>query len=344
MSKKKYRLCLLLFLFMVGAIVLVRTVNRPEQISAYELPKLEEDNKLIIYTAHKEEIYEPIIREFEERTGIWVQVVSGGTNELLERIAQEKGINSGDVMFGGGVDSLSAYESCFESYSCKQADKLDATYISADHKWTPFSDLPIVFIYNRKLVYAASVPRGWSELLDEHWKGKIAFADPRISGTSYTALATMLQVMRQEKKAQDKILQNFIENLDGSIAEGSGEVLDEVMSGTKMVGITNEELALKKINAGADLEMIYPREGTSVLPDGSAVIKNAPHRENAELFLEFTVSEDVQRFLIEQCDRRSVRNDMEQEPIKEEMHYDLEWAAEHQEELIDKWTQQTEAR
>lgn len=344
MSKKKYRLCLLLFLFIIGAIVLVRTVKKPEQTLAYELPRLEEDNKLVIYTAHKEEIYEPIIREFEERTGIWVQVVSGGTNELLERIAQEKGINSGDVMFGGGVDSLSAYESYFESYQCKQADKLDSTYISADNKWTPFSDLPIVFIYNRKLVYAASVPRGWSELLDEHWKGKIAFADPRISGTSYTALATMLQVMGQEGKAQDEILGNFVDNLDGSIAEGSGEVLDEVMSGTKMVGITNEELALKKINAGADLQMVYPKEGTSVLPDGSAMIMNAPHKENAELFLEFTVSEDVQRFLMEQCNRRSVRRDMGQEPIKKEIHYDLEWASKHQEEIMEKWTQQTEAR
>lgn len=31
-----------------------------------------EDKKLIVYTSHKEEVYGPIIREFEERTGIWV--------------------------------------------------------------------------------------------------------------------------------------------------------------------------------------------------------------------------------------------------------------------------------
>ena len=48
-----------------------------------------EAQRLVVYTSHKEEVYTPIIREFEERTGIWVDVVSGGTNELLQRIQQE---------------------------------------------------------------------------------------------------------------------------------------------------------------------------------------------------------------------------------------------------------------
>ena len=44
-----------------------------------------EEDRLVVYTSHKEEVYWPIIKEFEERTGIWVEVVSGGTNELLTR-------------------------------------------------------------------------------------------------------------------------------------------------------------------------------------------------------------------------------------------------------------------
>ncbi len=45
-------------------------------------------NQLTIYTSHKEEVYLPIVREFESRTGIWVRVITGGTNELLEQIGQ----------------------------------------------------------------------------------------------------------------------------------------------------------------------------------------------------------------------------------------------------------------
>ena len=67
-----------------------------------------EDKKLIVYTSHKEEVYGPIIREFEERTGIWVEVRDGGSTELLEAIGQESGQQTCDIMFGGGVESYEA--------------------------------------------------------------------------------------------------------------------------------------------------------------------------------------------------------------------------------------------
>lgn len=297
----------------------------------------DEEQILIVYTAHKKEIYEPVIKEFEERTGIWVQVVDGGTNEILERIAKEDGMDSGDVMFGGGVDNLSAYDDYFETYECRQSEVLRSDYYDPDGKWIPFSSLPIVFIYNNKLVYSVGVPRSWEELLDGNWKGKISYAAPDASGSSYTALLTMIQVLEDEGLTQDEILTAFVENLDGNIAPDSVRVLKEVASGTRMIGITNEESAKKQMQKGADLSMVYPVEGTSALPDGTAIIKNCPHRENAELFMEFTVSEETQRFLVEQCNRRSVRTDITQEAIPNEIHYDLERAAESRSEMLEKW-------
>ena len=68
-----------------------------------------EDKRLLIYTSHKEELWKPIVKEFEERTGIWVEVVSGGTNLLLEDIAEKKGEVDADLFFGGGVESLDAF-------------------------------------------------------------------------------------------------------------------------------------------------------------------------------------------------------------------------------------------
>ncbi len=56
----------------------------------------------MVYTSHKEEVWQPIVREFESRTGIWVDVVVYGSSELLERLDQEKEHPQADVMFGGG--------------------------------------------------------------------------------------------------------------------------------------------------------------------------------------------------------------------------------------------------
>lgn len=306
---------------------------------AQEEYRLEESNKLVVYTSHKEEIYGPIVREFEERTGIWVEVVTGGTNDLLDRIEEENGKDSGDVMFGGGVDSLNAYRDYFESYVSSQSAQLDDTYASPDGVYTVFSRLPIVIVYNKKLVISAGTPRSWRDLTNNHWKGSIAFADPDRSGSSYTALLAMIQILSDDM-TEEEVMETFVSNLDGDILSGSGEVLGEVTAGKKLIGITLEETVLKEMDQNADIAMIYPREGTAAVPDGSALIKNAPHRENAELFIEFTVSEDVQRLLEDRLYRRSVRKGAEGEEIRE-VRYDLNYSEEHREEILAKWEELT---
>ena len=76
------------------------------------------------------------------------------------------------------------------------------------------------------------------------------------------------------------------------------------------MGITLEESALKRIASGMDITMVYPIEGTSAVPDGSALILNGPHENNAKLFLDFVVSKDVQRMIADYCYRRPVRKDI----------------------------------
>ena len=131
---------------------------------------------LVIYTSHKPEVYEPIIREFESRTGLWVRLESGGTTEMLERIAAQSDAPVCDLMFGGGVESLEAYRAYFAPVELKGVD-----VSLGGERWLPFSSLPMVLIYNPKLTVA---PSGWHDLLSERWRGRIAFADPSVSGSS----------------------------------------------------------------------------------------------------------------------------------------------------------------
>lgn len=329
---------------LAAALLLGGCGTAPEERPALSV---KEEDKLVLYTSHKEEVYGPIVREFEERTGIWVEVKSGGTTELLDAIAAESGEQTCDVMFGGGVESYEAYSEYFEPYLCTENDMLDTTFLSQEGKWTVFSELPIVFIYNNKLVTPEEAPAGWQELLGGAWKGKIAFADPGSSGTSCTALAAMCQILGL---TPEELTETLKEELDGNVSPNSKAVIDEVNEGTRLVGVTLEETALKAIGQGADLSMVYPAEGTSAVPDGSAVVKNAPHGENARLFIDFTVSRDVQQMVEDGFCRRTVRTDMrqgQQEDGLKTIAFDLEWAGENQPLLLECWqtqmgTEQTE--
>lgn len=300
-----------------------------------------EEERLVIYTSHKDEVYGPIIKEFQQRTGIWVEVVTGGSGELLERIAMEAegGQPACDLMFGGGVESLAAYEDCFEPCTPEGVENLRGVGLSEEGLWTPFSSLPLVLIYNTRLVSEGELT-GWADLLDPRWKGRIAFADPTVSGSSYTAALTLFSCIEGDDW---DILAALVDNLDGGALPDSGDVVESVRSGSRYIGVTLEETALKQ--RSPELGIVYPAEGTSAVPDGCALIKGAKHAENARAFLDFVLGRDVQELLVSDLHRRSVRTDVhapEDLPSEAELgiiDYDVHWAGDLKEEFIRRWTE-----
>ena len=299
------------------------------------------EQRLVVYTSHKEEVYRPIIREFEERTGIWVELVTGGSYELLEQIEAEKDAPRADVMFGGGVESLESYRRLFQPTRCAHWSQITESLRQPEDCWTPFSALPLVLIYNTKLVDASQL-QGWEDLTRPEFRGKIAFADPTKSGSSFTAVTTV------ELCCGEEVMQALAGNLDGCQLSSSGEVLTAVADGEALVGVTLEETALQRIAVGDNLALVYPREGTSCVPDGTALIAGAPHRENAEKFLDFTLSREVQQLLGSRFYRRSVRSDVAAAnslPAMETLNlvdYDPRWAAEHRETILRQWDEALE--
>ena len=300
----------------------------------------DEAERLVIYTSHKKDVWWPIVKEFEARTGIWVQVVQGGTNELLEALSQEKNAPQCDVMFGGGVESLEAAGSLFAPYESAAAQNILPQYQSDTHLWTPFSSLPLVLIYNPKLIRGDRVT-GWESLLKPFLRGKIAFADPAVSGSSYTALATVLQALPEDR---DTVLRTFADNLAGKQLSSSGDVLSAVAQGECWVGVTLEETASRRIAAGDQLVLVYPAEGTSAVPDGSALIKGAPHEDNAKLFLDFVLSRGAQERLAQQFYRRPVRSDIQRQkelsPLEDIalIDYSVSWASENHDHMLERWS------
>ena len=293
-----------------GAFFLTACGNntRQTEIEYYsEKYSVPEDKQLIIYTSHKEEVYLPIIREFENRTGIWVEIYSGGTTEMFEKVAQASEEGACDIMFGGGAESYEANKDLFVAYQAYGKELLDETYLSEDNLWTPFTELPIVFVYNSKLVAAENAPKSWSDLFDEKWKGQIAFADMEVSGTSYTIMSIMEQLFDEDL---DSLIPRFYEQLDGNVLSSSGDIIPSVVSGEYLMGITLEETAKKYIKNGYDITMVYPEDGTSALPDACAMVKNAPHSYNAGKFIDFIVSLDTQQYAMEEFSRRPVRSDV----------------------------------
>lgn len=295
-----------------------------------------EEQRLVVYTSHKSSVYQPILREFEERTGIWVEVVSGGTYDVLDKVRQELKDPTADIVFGGGVDSLEGYADCFQPYSSPNSDGIPEAFRDGDDLWVPFSALPVVLVYNTKLVSPDTLTC-WQDLSRPEFRGKIAFADPEKSGSCFTALVTYRQI------AGDIGLKNLSNWLAGSVLSSSGSILSEVSAGNCLVGITLEEAALREKEAGSSIGLVYPSDGTSVVPDGIAIVKNAPHLDNARRFLDFILSRDVQSLLAPRFRRRSVFPEIQDSDgmsALEELKilpYNSSWAAENRSWILQSW-------
>ena len=267
--------------------------------------------ELVVYSAHPEELVRLVVTEFRERTGLSVRLVQGGTGELLRRIrAETEGeAATGDVLWGGGAESLEANSDLFDPYSSPEAAAVPPQYKAADGTWIGFSVLPMVIVYNRRLLPEDRAPKSWGDILHPRFAGRIAYADPETSGSAYTILkiATASISRRRLGEAAAAL---FADSLDGRVLGESTQVIPSVASGENLVGLSFENAAAEMTGTGAEIGIVYPADGTSAVPDGVAIIRGSLRRAAAERFVDFVLSSDVARVLSGRFGRRPARADL----------------------------------
>ncbi|WP_312641300.1 ABC transporter substrate-binding protein [Hydrogenoanaerobacterium sp.] len=306
-------------------------------------PAADTSKHVTVYSPHPADPLNAGIKEFQEKTGITVDLVAAGTGELLKRVEAESANPLCDVFWGGGADSLAAYTDYFDSFTPTDMANIDQNYVSKDGMWTGESPLPMILMYNKKLVGENDVPKGWADLTNEKWKGQIAYADPAKSGSSYTILCTMLTAFGKDDGKGWEFIKQFVANLDGKILGSSGDVYKKVSDGEYAIGLTLEKEAIKYVNAGADVGIIYPSEGTSAVPDGIAIVKGSANRANAEIFANFVLGKECQSMMAADFGRRPVRTDTDAPkglPAMQDVKlvdYDFDWASSQKEEIMNMW-------
>ena len=318
----------------------------PEAAPEAPAEKTPEDytGSLVVYSPHDADPLNAGVALFQAAyPNINVEVIAAGTGELCQRVVAESENPQGDVLWGGGADTLAAYVDYFAPYVCANDDVIGDAYKDAADLWIGESPLPMVIIYNKTLIDEADVPTTWEGLCDEKLKGQIAYASPAKSGSAYTQLCTMLfsQPSLDEGWA---MVEKFIANLDGKIQDSSGNCHKLVAAGEYAIGVTIEKSAVL-YNDNPDIGYIYPAANSAV-PDGVALIKGCPNEENAKLFIDFVTGMDCQVDQNVNWKRRPVRSDLAPEGLCELStldlgNYDFAYAANNKEAIVEKWNDLT---
>ena len=315
-------------------------------VGVAEETKAPEDytGELVVYSPHDANPLNAGVNMFLEKyPNINVTVIAAGTGELCQRMVAEAANPQGDVLWGGGADTLAAYVDYFEPYVSVHDDVISESFKDADDMWIGESPLPMVIIYNKTLIDEADVPTTWEGLCDESLKGQIAFASPAKSGSAYTQLCTMLFSQPTMDEGWEMVAR-FIKNLDGKIQDSSGNCHKLVAAGEYAIGVTIEKSAVLYAD-NPDIGFLYP-ESNSAVPDGVALIKGCPNEENAKLFIDFVLSEECQTAQNADWARRPVRSDVEPAgliPLDQIDlgNYDFAYAAANKADIVEKWNDLT---
>ena len=132
--------------------------------SARQAPT-DDENLVVVYNCGAEDWTDPIAKEFQEETGIRVQLVDGTSDALMTRIRTEQENPRGDVLWGGVEDVYLSLTSYLASYDCPEEGALRSDYVGGDKAYYLITEDPYVLAYNTDLIDAEDAPTGWSDVV-----------------------------------------------------------------------------------------------------------------------------------------------------------------------------------
>ncbi|WP_051656561.1 extracellular solute-binding protein [Butyrivibrio sp. AE3004] len=297
--------------------------------------------QLVIVSPHPVEFIKPLINEFESGTGIKCKVTQCGTAKALEAIREDENI---DILWGGSILSVGENEGVFLPYKTSNTYYFGEEFKNPGEGITCFSEVPSIIMVNSDLAGDITID-GYEDLLKPELKGKIAFADPSKSSSSFEHLTNMLYDMGDGNPENGwDFVEKFIGQLDGELSDSSSRVYEGVSSGKYYVGLTFEEAAVTMIKKNKHVKIVYMSEGVLLSPDGIYINSKTRNEENARRFVDFMTAYDTQNFISKKLGRRSIRTDIEDselvKPRKElnKIKVDKETVACKKQEWIEKFS------
>src|SRR5262245_39659779 len=170
-------------------------------------PSQQAERAVTVYVSTDRVFSEPVLRDYEKRTGVRVNPVydteETKSTGLANRLIAEKERPQADVFWSNEPVRTVVLKSrgVLAPYRSPSAEGIPSALMDPEGYWTGFSARIRVVAYNTKLVKADEAPRSVFDLAEPKWRGQVAMADPRFGSTSFHVAA--LYAMAGDEKMDD---------------------------------------------------------------------------------------------------------------------------------------------
>jgi iron(III) transport system substrate-binding protein len=232
---------------------------------------------------------------YAKTTGTKVNMSLKGSGEALAQIIAERENPKTDVWFGGTGDPhlQAAEQNLTLEYKSATLPQLHA-FAQDQAKQSGFKTVgiysgPLGFGYNTEILKKKNmpVPQTWTDLLKPIYKGEIQVANPASSGTAYTMIATLVQLMGEDKAFD--YMKLLHKNISQYTRSGTGPI-KAAARGETAISISFVHDAPGEAMQGFPILAITPKDGTGAEIGSMSLIKGSKNLEAAKKFYEWSLT------------------------------------------------------
>ncbi|MGM0410225.1 MAG: ABC transporter substrate-binding protein [Bacillota bacterium] len=264
-----------------------------------------------------------VFEKFTEKTGIEIESLDMSSGEVLTRLKASGGRPMADLWFGGGVDSFIAAKNddLLEEYKSAHDASIPAKYKDENHNWYGLYLVITGFITNDQILEEENIdlPTKWTELTESQYKDEVLMSNPAISGTNYAILNSILQSKGEEKGW--KYFEELSENIPYFSKRGS-EPHKKVLLGEMGVGITYINGGIMALPEDNPVSVVFPEDGIPWVPGCMAIFKDAENLDAAQKFVDWTLSEEGQKYIRDLNSTIMVREDVSKPEVLKDFPLD----------------------
>ena len=289
-------------LLAAGAILLATVVAMPYPADALE-------DKVVIVTSYPKDLTGPFKKAFEAKyPGTLVEILQKNTSAAVKYIQETAQGNTSDLMWASAPDAFEVLKGngLLAHYVPKTKgipEKIGSYPINdPDGYYIGFAGSGYGIMWNTRYLSAKKlpVPKEWDDLKKPIYHGHVGMSAPSRSGTTHLTVETVLQGEGWDKgwATWKEMAGNF-----KMVTERSFGVPEGVNSGDFGIGVVIDFFGFSSKATGFPVEFVYPTV-TTLVPANIAILKNAPHPQAAETFVEYLLSVEGQELLLDPAIRR----------------------------------------
>ena len=253
---------------------------------------------LTIYSGRSKSLVEPIIKQFEEASGIQVEVSYAGTTQLAAALLTEGDKSPASLFWAQDAGALGAVskKEMFEKLPESILTQVPSGFRDTDGFWVATSGRARVLAYSPERVKMEALPESIFDLTQPMWKGRVGWAP---TNASFQAFVTALRVQVGEERTEEW-LRGMKANGVKKYAKNT-PIIEALAAGEIDLGLPNHYYLLRFKSKDANFPVAQTffkasDPGNLVNIAGIGLLKSSKNKEAALKFVEFLLSTKAQQY------------------------------------------------